>query len=178
MQVIDNFVSRNVKFKSSLPDTKLSVTYSQNIEVTDTSRSVSGISNFELRVSWHEISAYLQSVHTVHQWNRDTHPIRMRIRGFCTTRIRTPDSRYKYKRNASQLWWRGGGGVPHHFLPSFQGSQFFFGHLLKLVIFKASTRYWSQVNLTYTKGSRQKTWKIFYSKNIIPNAHACMQVVL
>ena len=33
-------------------------------------------------------------------------------------------------------WW-GGGGVPHQFLLSFQGWQFFFGHFLKLVIFKA-----------------------------------------
>ena len=90
-------MSRNSKFKSSLPDTKLSVTYSQNIEVTDTSRSVSGIPNFELRVFWHEIIAYLQSVHAVHQWNWDTHLIRMRIRGFCTTRIRTPNSCYKFK---------------------------------------------------------------------------------
>ena len=47
-------------------------------------------------------------------------------------------------------WW-GGGGVPHQFLSSFQGWQFFFGHFLKLVIFKASERERSQVKFIDTK---------------------------
>ena len=145
------------------PDTKLSVAYSQNIEVTNT--SVSGNANFELRVTRHEIIAYLQSGHTVHQCNWDTHLIRMRIRGYCTTRMAAPNSRYKYKRNASYWWlegrWRCSTSISV-FLP---GLQFFFGHFLKLVIFKASERKRSQVNPTYTKVYRQKTWQHFSLKH-------------
>jgi len=55
----------------------------------------------------------------------------------------------------------GGGGEVAVFhinpCPPSKVDNFFSGHFLKLVIFKASERKRSQVNLTYTNVSRQKT---------------------
>ena len=88
---------------------------------------------------------------------RHTHPIRLRIRGYNTTKMELQTLAIKEN------------GVPHQFVLSFQGWKFFFGSFLKLVIFMASERESAPVKFIHTNASRKKT---FLFKKMIRSSHA------